>query len=77
MGLKSCYEIIGKTVGSKLENLQVKHPFYEFTVPVILGEHVTTDAGTGAVHTAPGHGQEAFVIGKKYNLEVDSADTVL
>lgn len=66
----SDYEIIGKTVGSKLENLQVKHPFYEFTVPVILGEHVTTDAGTGAVHTAPGHGQEDFVIGKKYNLEV-------
>ena len=39
-------------------------------MPVILGEHVTTDSGTGCVHTAPGHGVEDFVVGKLYNLEV-------
>ncbi|EDN56088.1 isoleucyl-tRNA synthetase, partial [Vibrio antiquarius] len=45
-------------------------PFYDFTVPAILGDHVTTDSGTGVVHTAPGHGQEDFAVGNKYNLEV-------
>ncbi|MDW1812889.1 class I tRNA ligase family protein, partial [Vibrio sp. Vb2362] len=44
--------------------------FYDFTVPAILGDHVTTDSGTGVVHTAPGHGQEDFAVGNKYNLEV-------
>ena len=46
----------------------LQHPFYERQVPVILGDHVTTDAGTGAVHTAPGHGQDDFIVGKKYEL---------
>ena len=45
-----------------------QHPFYARVVPVILGDHVTTEAGTGAVHTAPGHGQEDFVVGQKYGL---------
>ncbi|MDF4604045.1 class I tRNA ligase family protein, partial [Vibrio parahaemolyticus] len=49
---------------------QFQHPFYDFTVPAILGDHVTTDSGTGVVHTAPGHGQEDFAVGQKYNLEV-------
>jgi len=48
----------------------LKHPFLNRLVPLILGEHVTTDAGTGAVHTAPGHGQEDFAVGQKYGLEV-------
>ncbi|MDC0965145.1 isoleucine--tRNA ligase [Candidatus Thioglobus sp.] len=57
--------------GSDLEGLQAQHPFYDKQVPIILGEHVTTDAGTGAVHTAPAHGQEDFVVGKQYNLPVN------
>jgi len=58
--------------GSALEGVKLSHPFYERTVPVILGDHVTTDAGTGAVHTAPGHGQEDFAVGLKYKLAVDN-----
>ncbi len=50
----------------------LQHPFYARQVPVILGDHVTTEAGTGAVHTAPGHGQEDFVVGLKYGLPVDN-----
>ena len=44
----------------------LRHPFYDREVPVILGDHVTLDAGTGAVHTAPGHGQEDYVVGRRY-----------
>ena len=58
--------------GAVLENLQLQHPFLERVVPVILGEHVTIDAGTGCVHTAPGHGQDDFIVGKRYGLEVDN-----
>ncbi|HWS40591.1 MAG TPA: class I tRNA ligase family protein, partial [Arenimonas sp.] len=53
-----------------LEGIKLQHPFYSRIVPIILGDHVTTDAGTGAVHTAPGHGQEDFAVGLKYGLEV-------
>ncbi|MAZ66908.1 MAG: isoleucine--tRNA ligase [Kangiellaceae bacterium] len=62
--------VLGRSTGAKLENLSLRHPFYDKTVPVILGDHVTTDAGTGAVHTAPGHGQDDFVVGNRYGLEV-------
>ncbi|WP_273746263.1 isoleucine--tRNA ligase [Morganella morganii] len=55
--------------GSDLELLRFNHPFMGFDVPVILGDHVTLDAGTGAVHTAPGHGPDDYVIGQKYGLE--------
>jgi len=48
--------------------LQLKHPFYERIVPVILGDHVTTESGTGAVHTAPSHGPDDYQIGLKYQL---------
>ncbi|HEX2494715.1 MAG TPA: isoleucine--tRNA ligase, partial [Steroidobacter sp.] len=58
--------------GAKLEGVQLEHPFYERIVPVIVGEHVTLDAGTGAVHTAPGHGQEDYVIGQRYKLPIDN-----
>ena len=64
--------IIGRFKGAVLENLQLQHPFYDRQVPVILGEHVTAEAGTGAVHTAPGHGQDDFVVGIKYQLEVNN-----
>ncbi|HIF9366517.1 TPA: isoleucine--tRNA ligase [Photobacterium damselae] len=63
-------EILGFCKGEELELLRFNHPFYSFDVPVILGEHVTTESGTGCVHTAPGHGQEDFVVGQKYNLEI-------
>jgi isoleucyl-tRNA synthetase len=62
--------ILGRSKGAALELLQLQHPFYSRVVPIILGDHVTTDAGTGAVHTAPGHGQEDFAVGLKYGLEV-------
>jgi isoleucyl-tRNA synthetase len=56
--------------GQALEGLKLQHPFQDRQVPVILGEHVTLEAGTGAVHTAPGHGLEDFAVGKLYNLPV-------
>jgi len=64
------YHALGYCKGSELEHLELQHPFYDFSVPVVLGEHVTTDSGTGAVHTAPGHGQEDFIVGKEYDLEI-------
>jgi len=64
------YHALGFCKGSALELSKLKHPLYDFEVPVVLGDHVTTDSGTGAVHTAPGHGQEDFVVGLKYGLEV-------
>ena len=56
--------------GAALENLLVNHPFYDKHVPIILGDHVTAEAGTGGVHTAPGHGQDDFIVGNRYGLEV-------
>ncbi|HEX2584312.1 MAG TPA: isoleucine--tRNA ligase [Steroidobacteraceae bacterium] len=64
--------VIATTQGSVLEGLQLHHPFYDRKVPVILGDHVTLDAGTGAVHTAPGHGQEDYIVGLKYKLPIDN-----
>ncbi|MCC4106440.1 isoleucine--tRNA ligase [Serratia ureilytica] len=64
------WTVLGSCKGADLELLRFKHPFLDFDVPAILGEHVTLDAGTGAVHTAPGHGPDDFVIGQKYGLEV-------
>jgi isoleucyl-tRNA synthetase len=66
----TAFEVLGRVKGAALEGVQLRHPFYERIVPVILGDHVTTEAGTGAVHTAPGHGQEDFVVGQKYGLDV-------
>ena len=56
--------------GSEVEGITAIHPFYNRESLVILGDHVTDDAGTGCVHTAPGHGAEDFFIGTKYNLAV-------
>ncbi|MDO6763895.1 isoleucine--tRNA ligase [Agarivorans sp. 1_MG-2023] len=64
------FNALGYCQGEALELIKVKHPFYDFEVPVILGDHVTTESGTGCVHTAPGHGQEDFAVGQKYDLEV-------
>ena len=62
------YKILNKALGKNLENIICQHPFLNRQVPIILGEHVTTEAGTGAVHTAPAHGQDDYVVGAKYNL---------
>ena len=64
------HKLVGRTTGKALEDLKLKHPFYDREVPVVLGEHVTLEAGTGAVHTAPGHGHEDFVLGVEYNLPI-------
>ena len=64
-GVKLIRTIVGKT----LEGVLTKHPFYERHSPIILGEHVTNDSGTGFVHTAPGHGEEDFIVGQKYHLK--------
>ena len=66
------YRVVAYCKGEELEGLKLMHPFYEREVPVILGEHVTTEAGTGAVHTAPGHGQDDYVVGSRYQLKVDN-----
>ncbi len=66
------HDIVGRAKGQALEGAKLKHPFYERVVPVVLGEHVTLEAGTGAVHTAPGHGQEDFALGMQYKLPIDN-----
>ena len=59
----------GRAQGAALENLLLAHPFYrERDLPLILGAHVSAEDGTGAVHTAPGHGQDDYVVGKAYGL---------
>ncbi|MFT5135861.1 MAG: isoleucyl-tRNA synthetase [Arenicella sp.] len=64
--------IVARFAGAALEHMALKHPFYDKQVPVILGDHVTTEAGTGAVHTAPAHGGDDFAVGKRYNLPVNN-----
>ena len=58
--------------GNALEGLPLQHPFYDRIVPVICGEHVTLDAGTGLVHTAPAHGVDDYVVGQRYSLPNDN-----
>lgn len=60
---------LGNASGSELELLKTNHPLYERKSPIILGDHVTLDAGTGCVHTAPGHGLEDWEVCQKYNIE--------
>jgi isoleucyl-tRNA synthetase len=62
--------ILGYVEGKALEGLTYRHPFMDRESPVILGEHVTLEAGTGLVHTAPGHGQEDYEVGLKYGLTI-------
>jgi isoleucyl-tRNA synthetase len=62
----SQFSIVGQCKGAALENKLLQHPFYAKHVPVLVGEHVSLDAGTGAVHTAPDHGADDFVVGHKY-----------
>ncbi len=64
--------VLATTIGVPLEGLRLEHPFYEREVPVILGGHVTLEAGTGAVHTAPGHGADDYEMGRQYGLPIDN-----
>jgi isoleucyl-tRNA synthetase len=66
------WDVIATAKGAALEHLLLEHPFYEREVPTVLGDHVTLDAGTGAVHTAPGHGLEDYIVGRKYGLETEN-----
>ncbi len=63
-------KVLAYVEGSALEGLRYRHPFMPRDCPVILGEHVTLEAGTGLVHTAPGHGQEDYEVGLRYGLEI-------
>jgi isoleucyl-tRNA synthetase len=63
------FSIVGRVKGEALENLMLHHPFYERQLPVLLGGHVTTEAGTGCVHTAPDHGMDDFLVCQKYGIE--------
>ncbi|MEX2476065.1 isoleucine--tRNA ligase [Marinobacter sp.] len=58
------FEVLARSTGAALENLVLQHPVFDKQVPLILGDHVSTDAGTGVVHTAPDHGMEDFEVGK-------------
>jgi isoleucyl-tRNA synthetase len=71
-GLNEGAEVVAHTTGQALEGVLLWHPFQQREVPVIVGDHVTADAGTGAVHTAPGHGLDDYVIGSRYGLKVDN-----
>ena len=66
------YTIIKEFKGSELERAVCRHPFFDRDSLLILGEHVTLEAGTGCVHTAPGHGEDDFYVGKEYELDVIS-----
>ena len=63
------FQLLAETTGANLENLLLQHPLANRQVPLILGEHVNTEAGTGAVHTAPDHGVDDFNVGQQYGLE--------
>jgi len=65
-------QILGRAPGEALKGLRARHPFAERTVPLILGEHVTLETGTGLVHTAPAHGIEDFIVGQENGLPVDN-----
>jgi isoleucyl-tRNA synthetase len=66
------YKIVAYGVGANLEGLALHHPFYNRDVPIILGDHVTAETGTGLVHIAPAHGQEDYVVSTRYGLLVDN-----
>jgi isoleucyl-tRNA synthetase len=66
------WSLIATAKGAVLEHMLLRHPFYDRQVPVVLGDHVTLDAGTGAVHTAPGHGLDDYIVGRRYGLEIEN-----
>jgi isoleucyl-tRNA synthetase len=70
-GLES-FKKLSSCKGQDLEHLKLSHPFYKRNVPIICGDHVTLDAGTGLVHTAPAHGLEDYAVGMQYQLPLDN-----
>ncbi|TYS32681.1 isoleucine--tRNA ligase [Bacillus pumilus] len=64
------YEVVKTLKGKELDTIVAEHPIYGRDSLVMLGDHVTTDAGTGCVHTAPGHGEDDFIVSMKYGLDV-------
>ena len=64
------FRVVAKRRGAELDRVVCRHPFYDRDSLVMVGDHVTMDAGTGCVHTAPGHGEEDFLIGQRYGLGV-------
>ena len=69
---KDTIQLEKEFTGKELEYVEAQHPFLDRTSLVINGDHVTTDAGTGCVHTAPGHGEDDYIVGQKYDLPVIS-----
>lgn len=61
--------VVKKFKGQEADRVEARHPFYDRKSLVMLGEHVTTDAGTGCVHTAPGHGEDDFYVCRKYGID--------
>lgn len=66
------HRVLGSATGEALSGIKLQHPFYDRQVPVVLGEHVTIESGTGAVHTAPAHGQDDYVVAKQFKLPIDN-----
>ncbi|HEY7241153.1 MAG TPA: isoleucine--tRNA ligase, partial [Burkholderiales bacterium] len=64
-------KVVGETKGRNLENLRFRHPFYDRNAPVYLGEYVTTESGTGVVHSSPAYGVEDFDSCRRYGLKDD------
>jgi len=64
--------VIASTTGDKLDQILLKHPFQPRDVAIICGKHVTTEAGTGLVHTAPAHGVDDYNVGRQYGLPVNN-----
>lgn len=66
------YTLLGEAMGQSFEKMSLRHPFQEREVPIVLGEHVTMDSGTGCVHTAPAHGPEDYQISLAYDLPLNN-----
>ncbi|TAL50468.1 MAG: isoleucine--tRNA ligase, partial [Methylovulum sp.] len=66
------HHVVGYCKGAAWEHQLLQHPFYDRQVPIVLGDHVTVETGTGAVHTAPGHGQDDYIVGRRYGLTIDN-----
>ncbi|MEQ6050596.1 isoleucine--tRNA ligase [Lysinibacillus capsici] len=64
------YEVVQEVKGEALDRIVAQHPFYDRESLIMVGEHVTAEAGTGCVHTAPGHGEDDYHIGKQYGLGI-------
>ncbi len=64
------YRVAATLDAAAFERRSCRHPFYQRTSLIVLGDHVTLEAGTGCVHTAPGHGQDDYIVGLRYGLDI-------